>query len=442
MSGAARALRLAGHVLASSVATLRFALTRRGAVLVFTHAHDLDHDGRDRQMGPLVDRLRAEGRPFFEVTFVALDGGATGWRRNARAKRRPFVSWAALLVAGRIVGRERAARAFLALLRPAALFLIDESGSGQPLVRAARSLSIPSVGIQHGDFQPDNAQYANPRAGTVPVDVLAVWSPWFRERLLRCSSSYDASNTRVTGRLRDPAPEPVARDAGDVRVLLVSEAHDRFPVDVEPFLAALREARGIRLAIRPHPGEDAARWPVGEVARGTLSEELVRCDVAIGRASSALLEALWFGRPIVCVGADPARFVGDGAAIALTNPKDLPSLVQRLALAGCGESASPAERGHPLRVGLRKRRRIGGFGEAFGGQAGVEDGVLRVNDFCHSLLGDQGAAKAKEHVWGGAPVDPSAAVLGCAQKPGSIRAGNPVENSPTGPLRGNEPSNV
>ena len=55
-------------------------------------------------------------------------------------------------------------------------------------------------------------------------------------------------------------------------------------------------------------------------------------------------------------------------------------------LAVRGESASAAEQWHPLRVGAWKRRRIGGFGEAFRCRAGAEDVVLAPNDFHHGLL--------------------------------------------------------
>ena len=96
----ARGLRLLGHLAWCAAVVPALALTRRGARLVFTHAQDVDADGRDRQMGPLVWELCRRGRPFVEVTYLSLDGG---FLRNLRAKRRAFVPWPALLALGRVL---------------------------------------------------------------------------------------------------------------------------------------------------------------------------------------------------------------------------------------------------------------------------------------------------------------------------------------------------
>ena len=372
-----RAGRLVGHVLASAVCAVWFVFTRRGATLVFTHAPDIDRDGRDRQMGPLVDRLITDGRPIVEVTFISLDGDdARGWFGNLRAKRRPFISHAALLALGKCIGTGRAGRLFLRSLAPRAIYLIDESGSGQMLVRAARALGIRTIGVQHGDFQPENPQYAGTRGGAVePVDVLAVWSPWFRARLLRISSIYDESNTRVAGRARDDAALSVRDDEtasaapeNGLRALVLSEANDAFADEVAPFLDALRAEKAMTVAVRPHPGERAQRWSHAELTRGSLADELIRSDVAIGIASSALLEALYYNRPIICIeperGSDRVGFVADGAAIASHDPKEFPEMIRELA-----------------------------------------------KNMQRSFSG------AKETVWGKAPRDPVAAILECETQP-------------------------
>ena len=74
-------------------------------------------------------------------------------------KRRLFVSHAAILALARVLSlgksndrsRKTVARLLLRSLRPRAVYLIDESGSGQPLLCAARSLGIRVIGVQHGD---------------------------------------------------------------------------------------------------------------------------------------------------------------------------------------------------------------------------------------------------------------------------------------------------
>lgn len=346
------------HLAFTAASLAWLALARRGATLVFTHAPDLDAEGRDAQMGPLVDGLLARGLPVVEWTLVPLD---RSFLRNLRAKRRPFVSHAAVLGPARVLAafawrdrrevRVALARAVLRALRPRACYLVDESGSGQTVLRAARRLGIPTIGVQHGDFQPGNRQYALTAAASGQVeaaDVLALWSPWFQRRLLAISPIYGESNTRVTGRLRygRAAQEPLARGPRGtsevVDVLVVSESPDSYPSfagAAAPFLDALRADAGVRLRIRPHPAEDARRWEgAGELSRGPLARDLERAGVVVGVASSALLEALFHGRPAVSLSLpgleDRAGYVAEGLLVSCGEPSALPGLCRALAAAG------------------------------------------------------------------------------------------------------------
>ena len=328
-----RAVRLVGHLLLSALSLGWFFVTRRGAELVFTHAPDVDSEGRDRQMGPLIEGLNLRGRPFVEVILVPLSGGLLA---TLRRTRRPFLSHAAMLLCARslmLVGRDRTrARGavglvLLRLLRPRAIYLIDESGSGQLLVRAARLAGIRTHGIQHGDFMsfPYRPEPGRPEPGRAfevePVDRFWVWSPWFRERLLSVSPVYDAANTAVSGRLRfaagdeDTASMRTEMHAETVRVLLLADGVPEFAREVEPFVQALRAATGIELRVRPHPACPAP-WPAELESGGSLAADLDRAQVVIGVASSALLEALRRRRP--CLGlattsrVDPAGYVAAG----------------------------------------------------------------------------------------------------------------------------------
>ncbi len=342
---AGRALRFVGHLVVTAASFAWFCVVRRRATLIFNHEPDLDADGRDRQMGPLVDALRAQKSAFLEVTFVALDGGLL---RNLRAKRRPFLSYAVPLALARLLehlglarGRARlvVGRALLSALAPRRLFLIDESGSGQFLVRAARSLGIRTLGVQHGDFQPTNPQYersAVQAKGIVPVDIFCVWSPWFQRRLFSISPIYAAENTRITGRLRYPVLAPSARVDRNRRheVLLVSEARASFVEEVRPFLEALVRCADLVLRVRPHPAEPAGRWPEELLSQGDLDEALLSADVVLGVSSSALLEALVLRRPAVCLGAassDAAGYASEGVAEPCPDPAALAEVCRRLA---------------------------------------------------------------------------------------------------------------
>ena len=136
-------------------------VTRRGKPMVLVHYQDVDATGLDRQMGPLVDVLRAHGGcsvvaaiPFGPQLFVDW------WRRGAASISIALVLLPARLMcpaggrAARMRARVRVARWLLLVVRPPVVFLIDESGSGQPLLRASRQLGIRVIAIQHGDFRP------------------------------------------------------------------------------------------------------------------------------------------------------------------------------------------------------------------------------------------------------------------------------------------------
>ncbi len=324
---------------------------RRRALLVLTHAADVGTDLLDTQMGPLIAALERSGERYFEVRLIPLD--ATLLRELSRG-RQPFLCHASLLGAARLLGlltfrprelwRQRLASATLWCLRPRALILIDESGSGQPWLKAARRLGIPSIGIQHGDFQSDNPQYHCAGVGQraiEPADLLCVWSPWFQQRLLKISPIYHEGNTLVTGRLlhavqsgqlreqrRHPA-EGIVR----IRVLLLGESDPDFERLVRPFLSALEADSRFQLVARPHPGSPQSFTGMSE-APGDLSTALAAADVVLGIRSSALLEAVHALCPTIVLAAskpvDPAGYAED-CSMLCPNPADLPEICLRLA---------------------------------------------------------------------------------------------------------------
>jgi hypothetical protein len=219
----------------------------------------------------------------------------------------------------------------LSWLDPALLFVIDESGSAQPFVQAARARRLPVIGVQHGDCGRGNPQYdARLMKRTIePVDVLCLWSPWFRDRLLGVSEIYDRSTTRVAGRLRyPPSPAPLGDDAREpttTRVLFLGEAGLSLRSLAQPFVNALSSHTALEVRLRPHPGDGE---PGGSSRTATsLDEDLTWCDVAVGMRSSALLEAVFRHRPVVlCASDGPPPF--DGVFLdPPCSPEELPERV-------------------------------------------------------------------------------------------------------------------
>lgn len=335
-----RYLALPLHFAVTVVAVLYFATCRRGGVLAFTHYRDLDPRGRDHQMGPLVESLASERR-LLEITFVP-----PGWEvlRNLAVKRRLFVSHVVILAvarllswsgdrAARIAARARVTGWIVRFTAPRAAYVIDESGSGQAVVRAARGHGVRSVAVQHGDFRSGNPQYdpaAAAQFDVVPADVLAAWSSWFRDRLLALSPIYTAGNVVVTGRLRhEVRPWDDTREG--VAVLVVSEADPAFLADARDFVAELVAADGIEVFVRRHPAEGSTRVPGRTAPWDSLGEALQAVDVVVGRSSSALLEALAFARPVVILGEDIAGFVAAELGTPCAEPGALPALCRSLA---------------------------------------------------------------------------------------------------------------
>lgn len=353
------------------------ALARRRGVLTLTHAADVDASGVDVQMGPLVAALAERALPRVPVVLVPL--AARAFLDTLRRERGPFLSQAVLFGAARLVAlgrdvhpaRARIAGLVLRACAPRTAFLIDESGSGQMFVVAARGLGTRTIGIQHGDFQPRNPQYAalpGRPFRVQPADVLCVWSPWFQARLQACSPIYERANTRVTGRLAGVEQAGASPPAGDVGVLVLAEASAGFAAAVEPFLSALRAEPGLHFCVRPHPASPSADWPAAhERAPGSLHEALRAADVVVGIGSSALLEGLRHGRPAIVLltegERDPAGYVAAGVAVGCGAPSELAALCRRL--------------------------------------AGAEGAQAEALSVCRT-------------VWGGAPPDPVEAVLACA----------------------------
>lgn len=374
-----KAMHFVPHLVATLIAARTLRRTGRGGILVFSHLQDVDAGGRDRQMGPLVAGILARGLPLLEVRLVPLRRGEL--RRARGLGGRPFLSHAAIVGLSRLLrlplradrrrSREAAGRLaarFLRGLAPRCAFVIDESGSGQTWVRACRSLGVPVHGIQHGDFQPGNPQYDLDEGAPDPVaaDGICVWSPWFRSRLLRISPLYDERTAVVTGRLRFEPDRPMEnRRAPSTRrrILLLGEATEDLERDAGPILESLR-AKGFETLVRLHPARMAGR----REAPVELTEDLLAADLVLGRASSALLEALRLRRPALVLlgqgGEDPAGYVASGVIPGVSSPEQIVELFQEgptaegvaeVVWGGAPEDAVEAVLQHCLYLGRRDR---------------------------------------------------------------------------------------
>jgi hypothetical protein len=96
-------------------------------------------------------------------------------------------------------------KSILKIERPDVVVLMDENGSGRPLVTAARILGIPTVGLQHGIIHELSIVYIYPKGldrETIPLcDKTGVFGDYYKEILTK-KSIYKEAEVEVTGQSR------------------------------------------------------------------------------------------------------------------------------------------------------------------------------------------------------------------------------------------------
>ena len=253
-----------------------------------------------------------------------------------------------LAVAG--ARRYRMLKRVLRLHRPRYALVMDDSRHTHALVAACKELGIPVVGYQHAvgfnRFYAGLACYGWSGARSHAPDRYALWSDYFRERLLGFSELFGPADTFVCGNLRPPAVSSPPLRAGTgserrIRVLLVSEPKAN-PDELLPVVARLvaDDRFDVRLKIRPGEDIEAARGLFGKLFEGmrvvdtpSVHEAFADCDVVMGLYSSVLYEALQAPRPVVVVRSRSPYAGGLGAEGLATLVDDLESACDRVARA-------------------------------------------------------------------------------------------------------------
>jgi hypothetical protein len=274
--------------------------------------------------------------------------------------------------------RQRMLRRALRFQRVRRALIFDDNRHNHELIAACRSLEIPVLGFQHGVFNKFHAglmAYGFSGARPHAYDRYGVWSPLFRDRLLRDGSLHPAERIFVSGPVRPPA-ENVARagrtgaQGGRIRVLVVSEPLAR-KREVAPYLRTLLADPQFELFLKLRPGESTRSLEeyglpadrVRLIQTETVYEAFARVDAAIGTYSTVLYEAALAELPIVWLKTTRAygrELAEERLAERADRPEDLPAAIRRAA-------ALPVEE-------LRKRReRTWGGGIADGATALVRE---------------------------------------------------------------------
>jgi hypothetical protein len=257
------------------------------------------------------------------------------------------------------------------------LVTLDDPRNAPVLCRAARSLSIQTMGYMHGKF---NAYHVG--LTVEAFDTYVVWSEHYRQKIEVMWGGCYPGRVVVSGLTRASLPvmkRAPRRHGEPLQVLWLDE--DEVDLDqIRPFFERLSEVQGmhVRLRLKPRPAAKQAGlpdWYVSAFERDrspAFWDALVhhRIDVVIGCHSTALLEAVLLGVVPLALhtSLDYARdMFEDGLVVGCATPEDLQvqlellqqpdqvsGLMLRQAIEPFNAEVMPAELanfGFPLRAG-------------------------------------------------------------------------------------------
>jgi hypothetical protein len=258
--------------------------------------------------------------------------------------------------------RQRMLRRALRFQRVRRALIFDDNRHNHELVAACRLLGIPVLGFQHGVFNKFHAglmAYGFAGARRHGFDRYGVWSPLFRDRLLRDGALHTEERIFVSGPVRPPT-ENVPRagrtgaQGGRIRVLVVSEPLAR-KREVAPYLQTLLADPQFEICLKLRPGESdrsleeyhLPKDRVRLIRTGTVYEAFARTDAAIGTYSTVLYEAALAGLPIVWLKTTRAygrELAEEHLAERADRPEDLPAVLRRAAALSAEERRKRRER--------------------------------------------------------------------------------------------------
>lgn len=195
-----------------------------------------------------------------------------------------------------------------------ALFAPGGYSRNAPLMIACKMERIFTVGLQHSgyirEYHPDETGVGFHNSASYAMDVFGVWSEYWKNYYGQERAFFPEGSIRVLGHLRDFAPvEPLSETAcmppTPLRVLLISE-----PIvdskEILPYVHAIKDDPRFQLIIKCRPDKnDPILKALGNLVDsipqfgGRMEEAYAASDVVMGSNSNALLEALYFSKPIV-----------------------------------------------------------------------------------------------------------------------------------------------
>ncbi len=237
---------------------------------------------------------------------------------------------------------------------------IDEnSPATKCILDAARSLSIKSIGIQHGNIgnaQPAYMYTEKDMRNHVMADMTIVWGQYWREFLIQ-QSSYPPDSVRIAGQMRsDLIPAMLSKSQifrqgfGDTSFIVlfasqpIADANYRFQIAYNIYKCFSRYPQ-VKLVQKLHPAERHDNGYYRDIAAKAgndtvdiyydidLYEVLAASDVVITAFSTVGSEAVYFRKPLIIfdpLKEDLLKYVQESVAFQATDQESLNYLVDGL----------------------------------------------------------------------------------------------------------------
>ena len=209
------------------------------------------------------------------------------------------------------------AEAILKLAHPKLVFTIfDRQSPSQFFIQAARQQNIQSVTLVHG-LQRDGS-FSESQWAPLVADRVIVWGEWMQSHFEKLG--VPAKQISIGGYPRLITPNSTERETAILRmkasnwnghdpvVLYISSSLNPQKSGLELFRKAQACLPQYYFMVRPHPQEPLSwyenNYP-GGLARvqnpqeWTLSESLAMADIVTGNASTACLDAMLIGKPVI-----------------------------------------------------------------------------------------------------------------------------------------------
>ncbi len=222
------------------------------------------------------------------------------------------------LLRGRLASRFEIAwyRRVLRRIKPRMILAIDDTRYLQEICAAARAERIPVYAFQHGHFTKYHAGWLASGAGggtDARPDALFVWSPYWKNELLRLGTNFRADELRVGGNPKGDAPiievstyQPPA--AGDRIELLVPFESDAPFDEMKAVMRSLLSTGRVKIWLKTRPDwgaqEQMRRYGLDELSREQAEaipdhRPLIgRIHAVAGAYSTFLYDALSALRPV------------------------------------------------------------------------------------------------------------------------------------------------